>query len=232
MAGPQIGLLGRAAFTAVLCVGIVAMGGVASRASGLPPTFAAWADKLEGFTTVQMGITVDYPPGGRHPSCQAWLYANATQTKAAIDWVTCASMKYSWDGNQLRSNLLSNGTRLKSMDLGPIVSDVWGELRAGFANSSVVAVNQDQEGLRGFRGSWFKLTLPFAWAAPYTVYVDLSPGSHELAILQVCRGTNSVLQATVYETTWNKTVSAAHLGPYASAGTLPTPNGWRTDVVK
>jgi hypothetical protein len=230
MTGPQIEGLCRAAFTAVLCGSIVAMGGVASRAPGLPPAFAAWAHKLDDFTTLQMGITLDYPPGRR--PCQAWLYASATQTKASIDWVTCASMKYSWDGNEVRTNLLSNGNQLKPTDLGPIVSTLWAEVRAGFAGSSVIAVDPDAAGLHGFRGSWFKVTLPFAWAAPYTVYVDLSPGSQELAILQVFRGTKSVLEVTVHETTWDGNVSAAHLGPYAGAGQLPATNGWRTDVVK
>ena len=106
------------------------------------------------------------------------------------------------------------------------MSDVWGELRSGFAHSQVQSVDQDAVGINGFRGDWSRVTLPFTWASAYTIYVDIQKGTHQMVEMEIWVGPTKVFEMSVESLAIDTPVSAAHLSADAGAGQLPYEPNW------
>jgi hypothetical protein len=177
---------------------------------------------MKTFTRLQAAVTMDYPS---RDGCHVWLYADASQGKVAADWFTCNVSKYSWDGHDVRYDNEEDVPALRS-DLDGKMSDVWGELRSGFAHSQVQSVDQDAVGINGFRGDWSKVTLPFPWASAYTIYAGIQRGNHQMVEMEIWVGPTKVFEMSVESVVIDAPVSAAHLSPDVGAGELPYEPNW------
>lgn len=204
-----------------LFVGLLALAAPPAAATQ-PEYFAGWADYMESFSTFKLAMMLN--PTGRR--CRVWLYMSASEPFVGIEWASCGHQKYSWDGDDVRFHRKVAGVLALKPELDQIASDLWTELRAGFVNSTVTEVDQEQKGLEGpVTLEWSEVELPFAWVAGYDVYVGVSEAK-KIYSLQVFKGTEIKFNARASSTYQGAQLNAAEKGYTCYTGGPPWDKNW------